>query len=236
MSLASFILKTLERLVERYMKDEVHLTSPLHRGQHAFQADCSVETTLHVVVAKLVQQFGQKGYAVGKFLDIESAFSNTPPEVICREDLRCRVPNRLVSWIGSLLRRRRLETRRGEGLVKGVAPRGCPEGGVDGPYKVALRIVELWCESSWLSINSEKISMVIFTKNYELPKVDAPVFCSGMLTLSDSVKYLGVILDSKLNWAKHLETQCRKFVMTFWMCGRAFGLTWRIGPIILAWL
>ncbi|XP_033231985.1 uncharacterized protein LOC117182969 [Belonocnema kinseyi] len=57
-----------------------------------------------------------------------------------------------------------------------------------------------------------------------MPKVDAPIICEGKLTFSDSVKYLGVILDSRLSWAKNVETQCRKFVMTFWMCRRAFGL------------
>lgn len=35
-SLTFLILKTLEKLVERYVSDEVLLTSPLHRGKHAF--------------------------------------------------------------------------------------------------------------------------------------------------------------------------------------------------------
>ncbi|XP_033218126.1 uncharacterized protein LOC117173596 [Belonocnema kinseyi] len=181
--------------------------------------------------------------------------------------------------IGSMLRQRRLETKWGEGLVKGVAPQGCPQGGVLSPLlwciivdgllrrlneegyysqgyaddfvilvrgahletlmgltRSALRIVELWCDSLGLLVNLEKTKMVIFTKNYKMPKVVAPVFCGGRLTFSDSVKYLGVILDSRLSWAKHLETQCRNFVMTLWMCRRAFGLTWGIGPKMLAWL
>ncbi|XP_033218235.1 uncharacterized protein LOC117173702 [Belonocnema kinseyi] len=56
-SLTSFISKMLERLVDRYIRDEVLLASPLHRGQHTFQAGCSVETALHAVVAKSEQQF-----------------------------------------------------------------------------------------------------------------------------------------------------------------------------------
>ncbi|XP_033225678.1 uncharacterized protein LOC117178358 [Belonocnema kinseyi] len=113
-SLTYFILKTLETQVERYIRGEVLLASPLHRGQHAFQAGCSVGTALHAAVAKLEQQLEQKGYAVGTFLDKEGAFpsrSHSPLEVICWEALRCGVPNQLVSWLGSMLRRRRLETR-----------------------------------------------------------------------------------------------------------------------------
>ncbi|XP_033222466.1 uncharacterized protein LOC117176335 [Belonocnema kinseyi] len=82
-SLASFIRKTLKRLVERYIRKEVLLASLQHRGQHAFQTSCSVETTLHAVVAKLEQKLGQKWYVVETFLDIEGAFINTPPEVVC---------------------------------------------------------------------------------------------------------------------------------------------------------
>ncbi|XP_033228840.1 uncharacterized protein LOC117180450 [Belonocnema kinseyi] len=59
-SLTSFILKTLERQVERYIRDKVLLASPLHRGQHAFQDDCSAETALHAVVAKLEQQLEKR--------------------------------------------------------------------------------------------------------------------------------------------------------------------------------
>ena len=49
------------------------------------------------------------------------------------------------------------------------------------------------------------------------------------------MKYPEVILDRKLNWAEHLEAQCRRFITTFWLCRRAFGRTWCLGPRMTAW-
>jgi hypothetical protein len=37
-SLTSFLLKTMERLVDRYLRDEALVQSPLHPNQHAYQA------------------------------------------------------------------------------------------------------------------------------------------------------------------------------------------------------
>jgi hypothetical protein len=46
-SLTSFLLKTMERLVDRYLRDETLALVPLHPNQHAYQAGKSVETALH---------------------------------------------------------------------------------------------------------------------------------------------------------------------------------------------
>jgi len=46
-SLISFLLKTMERLVDRYLRDEALALMPLHPNQHAYQAGKSVETALH---------------------------------------------------------------------------------------------------------------------------------------------------------------------------------------------
>jgi hypothetical protein len=49
-SLTSFLLKTIERLVDRYLRDEALALVPLHPNQHAYQAGKSVETALHQLI------------------------------------------------------------------------------------------------------------------------------------------------------------------------------------------
>jgi hypothetical protein len=49
-SLTSFLLKNMERLVDRYLRDEALAFVPLHPNQHAYQAGKSVETALHQLV------------------------------------------------------------------------------------------------------------------------------------------------------------------------------------------
>jgi len=46
-SLTSFLLKTMERLVDKFLRDEILTLQPLHPNQHAYQAGKSVEMALH---------------------------------------------------------------------------------------------------------------------------------------------------------------------------------------------
>ena len=72
-SLTLFLLKTMERFVDRFLRDEILALQPLHPNQHAYQAGKSVETALHQLVVRVDQQ----EIALGVFLDIEGAFDNT---------------------------------------------------------------------------------------------------------------------------------------------------------------
>ena len=50
-SLTSFILKTLERLVDFYIRDEILTKHPLHCNQHAYQVGKSTDSALHSLVS-----------------------------------------------------------------------------------------------------------------------------------------------------------------------------------------
>ncbi|KMQ88925.1 lian-aa1 retrotransposon protein [Lasius niger] len=135
-SLTSFLLKTLEKLIDVYLRDVVLGRHPLHVNQHAYRAGYSTETALHALVSQIEGQLETGGYPVGTFLDIEGAFNNTPHEVICREASRRGIPDGLVSWIRRMLRRR-IVASLGSSRVGGLVERGCPQGGVLSPL--------LWC-------------------------------------------------------------------------------------------
>jgi hypothetical protein len=70
-SLTSFILKTTERLVDRYLRDEALALVPLHPNQHASQAGKSVEMAIHQLVVQLEKALDQQETALGVFLDTE---------------------------------------------------------------------------------------------------------------------------------------------------------------------
>ncbi|XP_051172235.1 uncharacterized protein LOC127288673 [Leptopilina boulardi] len=52
-SLTSFILKRLEKLIDTFIRQECLINQPLHSGQHAYRAGCSVETALHSAIFKI---------------------------------------------------------------------------------------------------------------------------------------------------------------------------------------
>jgi len=79
----SFLLKTMERLVDRYLRDEILALQPLHPNQHAYQAGKSVETALHQLLVRVEKALDQQEIALGVFPDIEGAFDNTSYDSMC---------------------------------------------------------------------------------------------------------------------------------------------------------
>ena len=81
-SLASFLLKTLERLLDFYIRGEVLKRFPLHANQHAYQVGKSTDTALHQLTRRVEEMLGKGKIALGCFMDVEGAFDNTNFTVI----------------------------------------------------------------------------------------------------------------------------------------------------------
>jgi hypothetical protein len=81
-SLTLFLLETIERLEDRFLRDEILEFMPLHPNQHAYQAGKSVETALHQLMVRAEKALDQKETALGVFLDIQEAL-HTPPLSPC---------------------------------------------------------------------------------------------------------------------------------------------------------
>jgi hypothetical protein len=129
-SLTSFLLKTLERLVDRYLRDEVLVIQPLHPNQHAYQAGKSVETALHYLVVRIERALEQQEMALGVFLDIEGAFNNTSYDTLCAALARHGVGHTLVRWIRATLEGRRATATLGNSSRSVMVSKGCTQGGV----------------------------------------------------------------------------------------------------------
>jgi len=75
--LMSFILKTLEKLIDTHIKDGVLVERPLHQNQFACRAAMPFETVLFRFMRRLEESLNRKEIALGAFLDIKGAFKNT---------------------------------------------------------------------------------------------------------------------------------------------------------------
>ena len=73
-----------------------------------------------------------------------------------------------------------------------------------------LILVKNWCDTNKLSINLKKTNFMIIKStrkklttqfHIKLPCNDSDFF----LEQKDSIKYLGVLIDDKLNWEKHIS-------------------------------
>ena len=80
-SLSSFLLKTLERLLDLYISDAIP-QNMFSVSQHAYVRGKSVNTALYTLINQIEGALSQKEFALGAFLDIEGAFNNVLPSAI----------------------------------------------------------------------------------------------------------------------------------------------------------
>ena len=107
---------------------------------------------------------------------------------------------------------------------------------ISGLIQWALHTVETWCDEVGLSANPDKTGLFAFTRRRKLPGFFEPCLFGTTSHCSLSVKYLGVILDSRLTWREHVDVKVRKAQNLLWICRRAYGVTWGLGPRVVHWL
>jgi len=96
--------------------------------------------------------------------------------------------------------------------------------------------VEIWCNVVRLSVNHDKTgSLLLLGRGNSRGSLNHSLF-GVKQSLSGSVKYLGVILDSRLTWGEHVEVKVRKAHNLPWVCRRACGMGWGLRPKVLHWL
>ena len=81
---------------------------------------------------------------------------------------------------------------------------------VSGLIQWALHTFELWCGGLGLSVNPDKTGLVAFTRKRKLTGFFEPRLFGKTLQRSMSVECLGVILDSRLTWKKHVDVKVKK--------------------------
>jgi hypothetical protein len=81
-SLSSFLFKTMEKLIDKHIRDRVLKEYPLHQNQHSYQTGKSTEAALHNVVTCTENATEYKEIAVGAFLYLEGAFDRPSFDII----------------------------------------------------------------------------------------------------------------------------------------------------------
>ena len=107
---------------------------------------------------------------------------------------------------------------------------------VSGLMQWDLSTVEIWCNEVGLPVNPDKTGLVAFTRKRKLQGFFEPEFFGIKLSLSVSVKYLGVNLDSRLTWREHVEVKVRKAQNLLWACKRKCGAAWGPKTKVVHWL
>jgi hypothetical protein len=145
-SLSSFLLKTMEKLVYRHIRDGALRIYPLHRNQHAYQRGKSTETALHNVVIHAEYAIDHKDIALGAFLDIEGAFDRTSFDTIKWAAERHGIEAAIYRWSCAMLESRNVSATLAGETLRASTARGCPQGRVLSPLLWSLVVDDLLWE------------------------------------------------------------------------------------------
>ena len=107
---------------------------------------------------------------------------------------------------------------------------------VSGLIQWVLHTVELWCGGLRLSVNPDKTEFVAFARKRKRTGFFEPHLFGKTLQSSMSVKYLGVILDSRLSWKEHVDIKVKKAQNSMWASRTACVVTWGLKPRVVHWL
>jgi hypothetical protein len=142
-SLSSFLLKIMEKLVERHIRDGSLREYPLHRNQHAYQIGKSTETAFHNVVTCIENAIEHRDITFGAFLDIEGAFDRTSFNTIKQATVRHGIDPTISRWMTAMLGSTNIKATLSGETLGVAAAKGCPHGGVLSPLLWSLVVDDL---------------------------------------------------------------------------------------------
>ena len=102
--------------------------------------------------------------------------------------------------------------------------------------QTALNIVTNWCDKNELNVNPEKTKMIIFTRKRKIDGIRIPKIKGIPIKLVYQLKYLGIILDHRLNWEANLDSRITIATISLWQCRKAYGSRWGLLPKVMFWI
>jgi hypothetical protein len=142
-SLSSFLLKALERVVLNEVEREYLEINPINPNQHGFCKGSSCDSALSNMVNGIEKSVCRNQFALGIFLDISGAFDNLDPEAALRGMKAKGISKPIIKWYGHYLFNRYINTSIGGLEARRKLTRGTPQGGVLSPVIWNLAFDEL---------------------------------------------------------------------------------------------
>ena len=130
LSLSSFLLKGLERLVYWHINRTTLKVNKFNKNLYSYRESMSTEDALHNTIYKIEKALEKKEIALVLFLDINSAFSNASIPGMINNMGRQGMETKIIKWTEDMLCNRKVIATLNGGMAEKDADNGTPQGGV----------------------------------------------------------------------------------------------------------
>ena len=142
-SLTSFLLKTLERMLDWYIRKPPLIGRLVKYNQFAYLKNVSTEAALHQIVSRVEKALDDGEYCLAVFLDVKGAFNEIGVDNLIRGLRRFRVHETCVRFVECMLRTRTTYVHENGIEIPWKVEGGCPQGGVLSPLLWNLVVSEV---------------------------------------------------------------------------------------------
>jgi hypothetical protein len=103
--------------------------------------------------------------------------------------------------------------------------------------QTALDKAQSWAATVGLEFSIAKTKAMLFSKDKDPPNLPHPLTMADEdIELVTTIKYLGITLDSLLDWICHIELKIKMAKWYLMMIHKGIGTTWGPSPAITLWL
>ena len=93
-----------------------------------------------------------------------------------------------------------------------------------------------WCDNNGLKLSAIKTQVIIFSRKYNI-SLPRPIRLQGLdIAFCNTVKYLGIHLDSRLNWHDHVHKTAKKCINILFASRKMIGDRWGLSPDKIMWV
>ena len=100
----------------------------------------------------------------------------------------------------------------------------------------AINKAQTWGNEHGLTFGAPKTVVVLFTNKQKKPQLPNLFLGGTKLEYSKYVKYLGIFLDSRLSYSKHITETCKKATRLMMSAKSIMGQIWGTSPQATKWL
>ena len=202
-SLMSFVLKTLEKIMDHKIKTGPLVRNPIDKTQYAYASGRSTDTALHNLVEEIERGLQNDGFAITIFIDIEAAFDRCTFETLERAAQSKEVPQWIIDWYKAMLNNRNLKADiLGSNQVFRPV-QGIPQGGIASPIFWNMVIDPL----------IKRLSDKVDIHNLRIMRVQAHTsgFADDLaITVAGKIKNKNIVLDNANKAMKIVENWCQE--------------------------